>query len=135
MHSLDPVPAVRHIQTDRDDVFAMEIVGEVTSADVENLYGLLEGAYELHDQLDVLVRATEFEAVDWSGVSEATMREGREHAEAHIRRCATVGGPDWTQQLTGFFAPATPVEVRYFAAEDEAAAWEWIGAREIPENI
>ncbi|MDP3895351.1 MAG: STAS/SEC14 domain-containing protein [Mesorhizobium sp.] len=135
MHPLDPVPAIRHIQTSRDNVFAVDIVGEVTSADVENLYGLLEGAYELHDQLDILVRATQFESIDWSGVSEATMREGREHAEAHVRRCATVGGPDWTRQLNGFFAPSTPVEIRYFAAEDEAEAWAWIDAREIPEDI
>ncbi len=48
MHSLDPVPAVRRIETDRSDACAFEIVGHVSPADIENLYGLLEGAYALH---------------------------------------------------------------------------------------
>ena len=42
MNSLEPVPAVRRIDTDRDDLCAFEIVGHVTAADVENLFGLLK---------------------------------------------------------------------------------------------
>lgn len=45
IHRLDPIPAISRIETDRSDVFAVEIKGHVTAGDVENLYGLLEGAY------------------------------------------------------------------------------------------
>lgn len=135
MNSLDPVPAVRRIETDRTDVFAIEIIGYVTSADVENLYGLMEGAYALHDKLDVLVRMKNYEGVEWANVSGETADEGRMHALKHVRRCAAVGEPDWTGRVAGFFDPALPVELRHFDLQDEADAWAWIGAHEIPEKI
>jgi hypothetical protein len=135
MHPLDPVPAVRRLETDNDQVFAVEITGEVSAADAENLFGLLEGAYALHERVDVLVRQTDYQGADWSGIARETVAEGRDHAERHIRRCAVVGGPDWTGNIGGFFTPDVPVALRYFLAEDEAEAWLWLGANEIPENI
>jgi hypothetical protein len=135
MHSLDPVPAVRRLETDNGRVFAIEITGEASAADAENLFGLLEGAYALHDRIDVLVRATAFEGADWAEIDPDTMAEGRKRAEAHVARCAVVGGPDWTESLGGFFSSDVPVDLRYFEAEDEAEAWAWLGANEIPEVI
>ena len=126
--SLEPASAIRRIDTDRNDLLAVDISGEVTPSDIENLYGLLDGAYALHDKIDVLVRATEFETADWGGVSETTMVDGRIRAEQHVRRCAAVGGPDWTRRVSGFFATDVPVEIRYFDAGDEADAWKWLGA-------
>jgi hypothetical protein len=135
MQSLDRVPAIRRIETDRTDVFAIEIIGFVTGADVENLYGLMEGAYALHDKLDVLVRLKNYEGVEWENVSGDTTHEGRNHALQHVRRCAAVGDPDWTGKIAGFFEPEIPVELKHFALEDESAAWAWINAHEIPQKI
>jgi len=135
MHPLDPVPAVRRLETDNPEVFAVEISGQATSADAENLFGLLEGAYALHDRIDVLVRATRYEGADWGEIDPDTVAEGRRRAEKYVRRCAVVGGPDWTESVGGFFSPPVPVELRYFNAEDEPDAWAWLGAREIPERI
>ena len=50
MNFLEEVPAVRKIETDRTDLLAVDIVGHVTAADAENLFGLLEAAYALHPQ-------------------------------------------------------------------------------------
>ena len=135
MHSLDPVPAVRRIETDRGDACAFEVVGHVSAADVENLYGLLEGAYALHPQIDLLIRMVDFEGIDWSEVSPETRQTGREHAFAHVRRCAAVGDPDWTGEIGGWFSEPPPGEVRHFPADQEAEAWGWIGAREVPQRI
>jgi hypothetical protein len=135
MHPLDPAPAVRRLETDNDQVFAIEITGQATAADAENLFGLLEGAYALHERIDVLVRQTDFEGADWGEIAKKTVAEGRDHAERHIRRCAVVGGPDWTGSIGGFFAPDVAVTLRYFPAEQEGDAWLWLGANEIPENI
>jgi hypothetical protein len=135
MHPLDPAPAVRRLETDNDQVFAIEITGQATAADAENLFGLLEGAYALHERIDVLVRQTDFEGADWGEIAKETVAEGRDHAERHVRRCAIVGGPDWTGSIGGFFAPDVAVTLRYFPAEQEGDAWLWLGANEIPENI
>ena len=130
MPMLESMPAVRQIETDRSDLFAIEVFGHVSSADVENLYGLLEAAYALHPKIDVLVRMADHEGVDWSDVDENTIRDGKAHAREHVRRCAAIGEPDWTADLTGWFSSTEPVELRHFAAEDEAAAWAWLEAAE-----
>lgn len=129
MNTLDPVEAVRRIETNRATAFAFEIVGHVTAADVENLYGLLEGAYALHDKIDLLVKIVDYDGVDWGAVSTSTTEDGRRHALDHIRRCAAIGEPNWILDVTGFFTAPLPVELRHFDAADEEAAWEWIGAR------
>lgn len=134
MPSLDPVPSMRRIDTDRSDVFAVEITGFVSGADVENLYGLLEGAYALHDKLDVLVRIRDYEGAAWDEISGDTTKEGRSHALQHVQRCAAVGDPDWTGRAAGFFQ-TLPVELKHFPLEREADAWAWINAHEVPERI
>jgi hypothetical protein len=92
MNYLEAVPAIRRIDSSRDDLFAIDVVGEVNSADAENLYGLLEAACALHPRIDVLVRLTDFEIADWSETSPQTIEQGRQMALANVRRCASVGG-------------------------------------------
>src|SRR5687768_6180026 len=48
MRPLEPVPAIRRIETDRADLCALDVVGHLTSADLENAFGLLEAAYVGH---------------------------------------------------------------------------------------
>lgn len=133
MQSLDRVPAVRQIATDRADCSAFDIVGHVISADVENLFGLLEAAYALHDRIDVLVRIIDHDGVDWTDISSRTLSEGKRLAEAHVRRCATVGELNWIPNVTGFFSPSLDVELKHFKLEEEDKAWAWIGARPVEE--
>ena len=131
MNFLDAVPAIRRIDTDRDTLFAIDVVGHVAPADAENLFGLLEAAYALHPKIDVLVRVVDHEGVDWANVSDDTVKQGTAHALEHVRRCAAVGEPDWVPYAQGFFAAPLPFELRHFEAEDEAGAWRWLGARPI----
>ena len=133
--SLDAVPAVRRIETDRDDLFACEIAGHASTADLENLFGLLEGAYALHDQIDVLVHFTAYDGIEWSDLSENTKKEGRQHASQHVRRCASIGGPDWVSYFSGFFAPSIDVQLKRFEDEEIDEAWAWIGATPKPVKI
>jgi hypothetical protein len=135
MAMLESIPAVRRIDTDRDDLFAVDVVGHVSSADVENLYGLLEAAYALHPKIDVLVRLIDHDGVDWAEVDENTVRDGKAHARDHVRRCASVGEPDWTGELGGWFTSAEPVELRHFSADDEADAWAWLGAKAVDSPV
>jgi hypothetical protein len=128
MNFLEDVPAIRRIDSDRADLLAVDIVGHVAAADAENLFGLLEAAYALHPKIDVLVRIVDHDGVDWSGISDDTLKQGKADALRHVARCATVGEPDWTADARGWFEPALTVEVRHFEATDERAAWQWLGA-------
>lgn len=135
MHPLESVPAVRRLDCSNPQVFAIEIRGRATAADIENFYGLLEGAYTLHDQLDLLVRFRDCDGVDWNEVSRNTTREGRTHAHDHIRACAMVGPGDLVRQMRDFLALAGDREFRAYDSEDEGEAWRWLRATEIIEKV
>src|SRR5690606_7009953 len=103
MNFLESTPAIRRIDTDKDDLLAMDIVGHVSAADAENLFGLLEAAYALHPKINVLVRLIDHEGVDWSELSSQTFERGKANAIEHVERCATVGEPNWIGQVQGLF--------------------------------
>jgi hypothetical protein len=126
---MDPLPAIRRIDTDRDDLCALEVVGRFTAADLENAYGLLQAAYEQHDKIDLLVRISDYEGFDWNAAFDESIASARSQALRHIRKYAVTGGPAWMRLALGFFGPFMSIEVRHFAMQDEAAAWEWIGGR------
>ena len=125
---LEAVPAIRRIETDRDTLFAIDVVGDVSPADAENLFGLLEAAYALHPRTDVLVRLTDEESVDWANIAQETLRQGVADALEHIERCAVIGEPGWVSVVSGVFPKALPFQVRRFDVDDENAAWQWLGA-------
>jgi hypothetical protein len=129
MNFLEDVPAIRQIETNRADLLAVDIVGHVTAADAENLFGLLEAAYALHPRIDVLVRIVDHDGVDWSDIAGDTLKQGKADAIRHVARCATVGEPDWTTDAQGWFEPGPAVELRHFNAADETAAWQWLEAK------
>ena len=135
MNFLEDVPAVRRLDADRDDLLAVEIVGKIMAADAENLFGLLEAACALHSRIDALVRLTEHEGVDWANISSDTLEQGKAEAARHVKRCAAIGRPDWTASAQDWFMPASPVEIRHFAAEEEASAWKWLKAHEKPAAV
>ncbi|TPM38627.1 STAS/SEC14 domain-containing protein [Mesorhizobium sp. B2-3-4] len=129
MNFLQSVPAIRRIDTSRDDLFAIDVVGHVSAADAENLYGLLEAAYALHQRIDVAVRIADHDGVDWADISDETLKLGAVHALEHVGRCAAIGAPDWTSDAKHALPSPSPIEFRHFKAEDEAEAWEWLGVR------
>ncbi|MER8642150.1 STAS/SEC14 domain-containing protein [Mesorhizobium sp. M1252] len=128
MNFLQSVPAIRRLETNREDLFAIDVVGHVSAADGENLFGLLEAAYALHPRIDVLVRLVDHEGVDWIDMDDETLKQGTVHALEHIARCATIGEQDWIADARNFLPASPPIEFRHFAAEDEADAWQWLGA-------
>ncbi len=129
MNSLEAVPAIRRIDTDRDDLFAIDVVGHVSPMDAENLFGLLEAAYLLHPRLDALVRLIDHDGVDWREISEDTLRQGFAGALDHIGRCAAIGEPDWTGAALRLMPSS--IELRHFDTVDQIDAWQWLAAREL----
>lgn len=127
MNPLESVPAVRRIETGRRDLQAFDIVGRISSADIENLYGLLEAAYALAPRLNVLLRIIDNDGVTWTEVAPETISEGKRHAANHVQRCAIVADSQGLTAARGFFLDTKPVELRQFAPNDEETAWAWVG--------
>lgn len=129
MHPLEPVPAIRRIDTDRADLCALEVVGQLTSADIENTFGLIEAAQVGHEAIDLMVRLSGYEGFDWDGIFSAATLRGKRDALRRVRRCAIIGGPAWISTGFGLLGLVAPLESRHFGEADEEAAWEWLGTR------
>lgn len=121
-------PNIKRIETDRPDAYAFEITGHITAPDIENMYGLLEGAYAVHDKIDLLVVIHDYEGFDWSAAFKESTMVGKTHALKHIRKYAVIGGPGWMRPVIGFFKPFFSLEMKHFEADEEEAAWKWLGA-------
>jgi hypothetical protein len=135
MNVTDPPVRVRRLDTDRDDVLAFEVSGHLQVSDIENIYGLLEGACQSHPKIDVLLRIRNYEGIDWNAVARDWALLGRSHAIKHIRRYAVIAGPGWMAAVISLFKPFFSLEMKHFDAEEEPEAWEWIGVQEIPARI
>ena len=124
MALLTPLPAIRQVETDRANLYAFDLVGHISPADIENFYGLLEAAYALHPTIDVLVRVVDPDSRDPDDTAQQTLDEGKSHAARHVRRCALVGNIRAIPEIRGFFGSS--VEVRQFADTAEESAWDWV---------
>lgn len=125
----DDLPVIRRIPTNRPDVFAFAIEGHMSDADIENLYGLLDAAYEQHDEIDLLIRLTGYEGFDWGSAFSETTLSMRAKSLRHLRRYAIVGGPLWIQASVTLMQPFLSIEIKNFEPEEEDAAWSWLDAR------
>jgi len=132
MSAVEPPVAIRRLDTDREDVFAFEAVGRIAASDVENIYGLLEGACALHDKIDMLVRIRDYDGIDWEAAMKDFSLLGKTRTLKHIRRYAVVGGPGWIGPMVNVFKPFFSIEMKYFDPKEELEAWKWIGAKERP---
>ncbi len=121
-------PALTRLQTERDDVFAFEISGKVSTEEVDAVYQILEKAYDKHDRINLLVRIGRYDGFDIGALFSDVTYAGKLHAIRHMRRYALVGGPEWMGNMMSFFNPLFRMEARHFELEDETAAWQWIYA-------
>ena len=124
----EDIPVIRRISTNREDVFAFAIEGHLDDASLENLYGLLDAAYEGHDEIDLLIRLTGYDGVDWGSAFSESMLSMRAKSLRHLRRYAIVGGPLWIQASVTLMQPFLSIEMKTFETEDESKAWEWLSA-------
>lgn len=119
-------PNIRRINSDRDDLFAFEITGHITAADVDSVYETLARAYDAHPKVDLLVRMTNYDGWDWNVIARETTLVAKTRALKHIRRYAVVGGPDWIAGMIRLFEPFFAIEMKHFPGDRETDARAWL---------
>lgn len=122
----DTGSTIRRIPADRPDLYAYEVAGHLTADDVRAVYAEMIEAYDRHDQVDVLLRLTDYDGIDWSAAFTDTTYAAKTRSLKHIRRYAIVGGPAWIRAMVGVFSPLVHPQMRTFAPDEEAEAWRWI---------
>lgn len=127
-----PPPSVHRIRTTHDSVRAFAIDGPIRAADVRLIADDLDAAYARHGSIRMLVRVDTY-SLRASAFTENLVRMKLD-AIQHVKQYAVVGGPDWVGRLISGMNPLLTIEMRHFDADEESAAWDWIGAERITET-
>ncbi len=126
----DRKPGMRMLATTQPGVGAFEVDGPVMQQDVRAVVAELEALLAAPGRLRMLGRITHFAGFDPAVVLDGGLLQMKAETLRKLERYAIVGAPAWMARVAGLVGKLMPqIEIRIFPLADEAAAWEWIGAR------
>lgn len=113
------------IQPDADSsLFYIQATGKLTREDYEHWVPALDAHLVANKRASILFEMHEFHG--WTaGALWADLKFGVQHFTS-IDRIAIVGEKPWQKGMAMFCKPFTMARVRYFAAQDIAAARDWL---------
>ena len=126
----EPSPALHLIQTTSDKVFAYEVDGRIREKDIETAVKAINEAFNGHDKINVLARMKNWKGFDLAAVLSDDLFKMKYRALSKVDKYAVVGAKPWMRNFLELVNPLIGADVRVFDASEEAAAWEWVGARQ-----
>ncbi|EJF89042.1 STAS/SEC14 domain-containing protein [Bartonella tamiae] len=127
--------AIKKIKTNRENAFAFSINGLLTSADVENFYGLFVAASTNQETIDMIIIFNEYDGIDWGTLFNEDTSAIRAEAFKKLHRYAIVGGPAWLNLAIEFFRPFGIIQTKWFNINDIDKGWEYIDAQPVEDDI
>lgn len=122
-------PAFRFLPTSRDDVFAFEINGVISSEEMPGVIEKFEAFLDRHEKVRLLNRMKHFGGIDPTVFMQGGLVSMKLAAMQKVERYAIVGAPGWMGKIIETLNPAFPdLDMRTFPADREADAWAWLGA-------
>lgn len=123
-----PKQAIHFLQTTSENVFAYEIDGRVTEQDIKDAVEELKSKLSGSEKINILVRMKNFKGFDLAALLNDDLYRVKYRSLSQVERYAVVGAPTWMRNLLELIDPALKLKIQVFDAEDENAAWQWIGA-------
>ncbi|MEP7074456.1 MAG: STAS/SEC14 domain-containing protein [Acidobacteriota bacterium] len=123
-----PPKAVHFLQTTNPGVFAYEINGRVTEEDIRDTVKELKSFFEGDGKGNVLARIKNFDGFDFYGLFNDDLYRIKYQALSHVDKYAVVGPPSWMRNALELIGPIFDMKLRVFDTDQEADAWEWVGA-------
>jgi len=123
-----PKRALHFIQTSSESVVAYEIDGRVTEEDVKESVKTLKSKFEQHEKINILVRMKNFKGYDLAALLNDELYRVKYQSLSKVERYAVIGAPTWMRNFLELIDPAFKVKIQVFDADEEEAAWEWVGA-------
>lgn len=120
--------ALRLIETDRPEVLGIEVDGRLSKEEIASFSRELNAARGSRRITAVLVRIRSIEGLDPGIAFDGEYLRMKLGFLRELDHYAVVGGPRWIEQWIEFLRPLVRLEMRHFAADAEASAWEWLGA-------
>jgi len=126
----DPGRSIHFIQTTNENVFAYEINGRLRANDVKAAIEEFRSYLDRDGKVNVLGRLNDFNGFDLFAVLEDDLIKIKFKSLSKVDKYAIVGAKPWMRNFLELVSPITSIKVRVFDQEEEAAAWEWVGAQQ-----
>ena len=125
-----PKTAIHLIQTNNDKVFAYEVDGPIYEKDIKTAVAGLKEAFDKHDKINVLARMKNWAGFDLVSILNDELFKLKYKSLSKVEKYAVVGARPWMRNFLELINPMFSPDVRVFDLEDEAEAWEWVGAQQ-----
>jgi hypothetical protein len=126
----EPSASVHFLQTTNPNVFAYEINGRVRSKDVKAVVKEFKPYLERVGKVNVLAKLSNFNGFDLFAMMEDDLVKLKFKSLSKVDKYAVVGPKPWMRNMLELFYPWTSVKLRVFDLNEEADAWEWVGAQQ-----
>jgi hypothetical protein len=129
------MPAFSHgpisqIETDNPDVYAFKITGHIDDDASEAMAKFMNSVFDSKEKVNMLLDMTAFTGSDWDSMLDGDVIESRFRSLKHVKKYAVVGAPDKAASMISFMDKLILVDARAFDADEESAAWAFVGARQ-----
>ena len=122
--------SVTRIHTDRDDLYAFEIRGEVSGPAMEAMAKTMNEAFDAHeDKVDMLLVFRAFAGSEGGATFDTEVIASRLRALSNVARYVVVGAPDSANTMIEAMAKLMPVEAHTLPLQRLDEAWTLLGAR------
>lgn len=118
--------AISEIPTDRPTVQAFRIDGHIDDDASEALAKHMNGVFDRHDQVNMLLDFTGFSGSGWDSLFDDDVVKSRFRALSKVSRYAVIGAPDRAARMIGIMDKIIPVDARAFDADEAEAAWAFV---------
>lgn len=119
---------ISETQTNRPDVFAFHITGEVTADDLQAMASYMNDQFDQHDSVSMLLIFQDFQGQKTGAGFDVATLKAQIRALSKVQKYAVVGAPDAANTLIDVMNKIIPVEARHFARAQQADAWDFVGA-------
>lgn len=126
----DRGPAIHLIQTTNENVFAYEVDGPIREKDIETAVKGLNEAFEGKGKINVLARMRNWAGFDLAAVLSDDLFKTKYKSLSKIDKYAVVGPKPWMRNFLELINSVVAPTIRVFDADEENAAWEWVGAQQ-----
>ena len=123
---------MRLVPTTKDNVMAFEIDGPLTADSVTSVVDRMKTFLDKHDKVRLLGHIKHLGIINPKLITHSGLLSMKLAAMKKVERYAVLGAPGWMNAAVKVLDPITSeMEMKTFADEEEAEAWEWIGAARV----
>ena len=123
MHnSIVPIP------TNREQLFAFEIRGEVEKEDLHQMAETMNKAFDKYDKIDMLLLFRPYDGSETGASLDLEAQKANFRALTGVDKYVVVGAPDKANSLINFMDNIIPVDAHTFASEEVNKAWNCVNA-------